>query len=165
VADIVIRDATSEDIDAMAVIYNAAVRTSVATFDLEERGAAYLSQRLRSSGPGDVVLAACVGGEVVGYALSASFRPRPAYRRTKETSIYLAEGARGRGAGRTLYRELLARLDATPEVHTQVAVIALPNDASEALHRSVGFERMGVLRELGHKFGEYVDTAWYQRLV
>ena len=79
-------------------------------------------------------------------------------------SVYLAEGARGRGLGRTLYAALLARLDAAPQVHTQVAVIALPNDASEALHRSLGFERVGVLREVGHKFGRYVDTAWYQRM-
>jgi phosphinothricin acetyltransferase len=49
-------------------------------------------------------------------------------------------------------------------VHTQLAVVALPNDASEALHRALGFERVGVLREVGHKFGRHVDTAWWQRL-
>ena len=49
-------------------------------------------------------------------------------------------------------------------MHTQVAVVALPNDASEALHRAMGFQKVGVLREVGHKFGRYVDTAWYQRM-
>ena len=57
----------------------------------------------------------------------------------------------------------VAHLDAAG-VHTQMAVIALPNDASEALHQSLGFERVGVLREVGCKFGRYIDTAWWQRL-
>jgi phosphinothricin acetyltransferase len=79
-------------------------------------------------------------------------------------SVYVADRARGRGVARTLYAALLARLDAEPSVHTEVAVIALPNDASEALHRAFGFEPVGTLREVGHKFGRYVDTAWWQRL-
>ena len=65
--------------------------------------------------------------------------------------------------GRKLYGELLGRLDAAG-VHTVMAVVALPNEPSEALHRSLGFERVGVLREVGHKFGRWVDTAWWQRL-
>ena len=148
----------------MAAIYDDQVRTSLATFDTEPRGAAYLGDKLAATNTGNVVLVARAGEQLVGYAFSGPFRPRPAYDGTKEVSVYLAEGARGRGLGRTLYAALLARLDAAPEVHTQVAVIALPNDASEALHRSLGFERVGVLREVGHKFGRYVDTAWYQRM-
>jgi phosphinothricin acetyltransferase len=69
-----------------------------------------------------------------------------------------------RGIGRSLYAELLGRLDRLQEVHTQVAVVALPNDASEGLHRAMGFQRVGVLREAGYKLGRYVDTAWYQRM-
>ena len=148
----------------MAGIYDDQVRTSLATFDTEPRGAAYLGEKLAATGDGNVVLVACADEELLGYAFSGPFRPRPAYDGTKEVSVYLAEGARGRGLGRTLYAALLARLDAAPEVHTQVAVIALPNEASEALHRSLGFERVGVLREVGHKFGRFVDTAWWQRL-
>ena len=148
----------------MAAIYDDQERTSLATFDTEPRGTAYLGEKLAAASAGNVVLVACLGGHLLGYAFSGPFRPRPAYDGTKEVSVYLAEGARGRGLGRTLYGALLARLDAAPEVHTQVAVIALPNDASVALHVACGFERVGVLREVGHKFGRYVDTAWYQRL-
>ena len=148
----------------MAAIYDDQVRTSLATFDTEPRGAAYLGEKLASTGAGNVVLALCSGEQLLGYAFSGPFRPRPAYAGTKEVSVYLAEAARGRGLGRIVYAALLARLDAASDVHTQVAVIALPNDASEALHRSLGFERVGVLREVGHKFGRYVDTAWYQRM-
>ncbi|HEV7148562.1 MAG TPA: GNAT family N-acetyltransferase, partial [Pedococcus sp.] len=103
---------------------------------------------------------ACVDDEVVGYAFSGAFRPRPAYAGTKEVSVYVAPTMSRRGVGRSLYAELLGRLDGLSEVHTQVAVVALPNDASEGLHRTMGFHRVGVLREVGHKLGRYVDTAW-----
>ena len=137
----------------------------MATFDTEERGSAYLGEKLAASGPGDVVLVACLDDAVVGYAFSGPFRPRPAYAGTKEVSVYVDAGARGRGVARSLYAALLGRLDAEPSVHTQLAVIALPNDASEALHRAFGFERVGVLRAVGRKFDRWVDTAWYQRRV
>ncbi|NYG05795.1 phosphinothricin acetyltransferase [Phycicoccus badiiscoriae] len=163
-ASVLVRDATGDDLPAMAAIYDEQVRTSVATFDTEPRGAAYLSEKVAATDEGNVVLVACADDALLGYAYSGPFRPRPAYDGTKEVSVYLAEGARGQGLGRTLYAALLARLDAAPGVHTQVAVIALPNDASVALHLSCGFERVGVLREVGHKFGRYVDTAWYQRM-
>jgi phosphinothricin acetyltransferase len=161
---VVVRDATPADLPAMAAIYDDQVRTSVATFDTEPRGAAYLGEKLAAANAGNVVLVAHEGDRLLGYAFSGAFRPRPAYDGTKEVSVYLAAGARGRGLGRTLYAALLARLDAAPDVHTQVAVIALPNDASVALHLAFGFHRVGVLREVGYKFGRFVDTAWYQRM-
>ena len=161
---VVVRDATPADLPAMAAIYDEQVRTAVATFDTQARGAAYLGDKLVHRGGGDIIVVAEQAGEVLGYASSGPFRPRAAYAGTKEVSVYLSNGARGRGVGRQLYAALLARLDAEPSVHTQLGVIALPNDASEALHRAFGFERVGVLREVGHKFGRYVDTAWWQRL-
>ena len=159
-----IRPAQGSDLAAVAAIYNAEVVEGVGTFDTEPRGPEHFAHRLSPELPGDAFLVAFDGDTVVGFAYSGSFRPRPAYAGTRETSVYLASAARGTGAGRALYTELLSRLDAAG-VHTQMAVIALPNDASEALHRALGFERIGVLREVGHKFGRYIDTAWWQRLV
>lgn len=163
-APVRVRDAALEDLPAMATIYDEQVRTSVATFDTEPRGAAYLGEKLAHAGGGDIVLVAHAGDEVLGYAFSGPFRPRPAYDGTKEVSVYVAATARGRGVARVLYATLLERLDGLAHVHTQVAVIALPNDASEALHRAFGFEQVGVLREVGRKFDRWVDTAWYQRM-
>jgi L-amino acid N-acyltransferase YncA len=160
-----VRDATAGDLPAMAAIYDEQVRTSVATFDTEPRGTSYLGEKLASAGGSDLVLVAVRGDEVLGYAFSGPFRPRPAYDGTKEVSVYLAPQARGLGLGTLLYGALLARLDDLPGVHTQVAVIALPNDASIGLHRRHGFVEVGVLREVGRKFGRWVDTAWYQRRV
>ena len=159
-----VRDAGPADVLAMAAIYDEQVRSSLATFDTEPRGEAVLTEKLATTGGGNHVLVATDGAQLLGYAHSGPFRPRPAYAHTKEVSVYVAAPARGRGVATTLYAALLARLDAEPDVHTQLAVIALPNDASEALHRAFGFERVGVLREVGHKLGRYVDTAWWQRL-
>ena len=99
---------------------------------------------------------------MLGMAYAATYRPRPAYDGTRETSVYVAAEARGRGLGRALYDELLGRVDADG-IHVCLAVIAQPNPASEALHAAVGFEHVGTLREVGRKFDRWVDTAWWQR--
>jgi phosphinothricin acetyltransferase len=158
-----IRPAREGDLPAVAAIYNVEVEGGVGTFDTEPKTTAHFAPRLSPTSPGDLFLVAVEGKAVVGFAYSGAFRPRPAYAGTRETSVYLAATARGRGIGSVLYTDLLARLDAAG-VHTAMAVIALPNAASEALHQRLGFERVGVLREVGHKFGRYIDTAWWQRL-
>ena len=104
------------------------------------------------------------GGEVVGFAYSSTYRPRPGYRLTRETSVYLAEQARGRGLGRRLYDVLLPRL-AADGMHVALALVALPNPASVALHEACGFEHLGTMREVGRKFDRWLDTAWYQRIL
>ena len=99
---------------------------------------------------------------MAGYAYSSSYRPRPGYRHTREVSVYLDAAARGQGLGRLLYDDLLARL-AADGVHQVLAVVALPNDASEALHRACGFTRVGLLPEVGRKFDRWIDTALWGR--
>jgi len=155
------RPARDSDLAAVAAIYDHEVRTAISTFDLVPPPASYWEGRLASTEPGDHLLVAEVGGEVLGYAYSASYRPRPAYRLTRETSVYLTEEARGRGLGRRLYDDLLRRLR-DDGVHTAVALVALPNDASLALHRACGFTEIGVMREVGRKFDRWIDTAWLQ---
>jgi L-amino acid N-acyltransferase YncA len=158
-----VRTATAADLPAMTAVYNEAVVHSLATFDTVPRGADHYAAAVASTRPGDHVVVAEAGGRVVGLAYSGTYRPRPAYDGTREVSVYLDPGVRGAGLGRRLYDELLARVDADG-VHTSLAVIALPNPASEALHRAVGFTPAGVLREVGHKFGGWVDTAFWQRM-
>ena len=114
-----------------------------------------------ASGTGEHLLVVANDDEVRGYAESTAFRPRPAYDHTREVSVYLGLDARQQGFGRKLYDDLLARLRADG-IHVALAVIALPNPASEALHRSCGFTEVGVLREAGWKFGTWVDTGWWQ---
>ncbi|HYN66994.1 MAG TPA: GNAT family N-acetyltransferase [Ornithinibacter sp.] len=162
-ADVVLRTATAGDLPALAEIYNDAVLHSVATFDIEPQPPELFADRVASTRPGDHVVVAEAAGRVVGLAYAATYRPRPAYDATRETSVYLAPDARGRGLGRALYDELLRRVDADG-IHVCLAVIAQPNAASEALHAAVGFERVGTLREVGRKFDRWVDTTWWQRV-
>lgn len=160
----IIRPAESADVPAIGAVYGHALRTSVATFDVDDPPAAYWQDKVSSSQPGDHVIVIEEDGAVVGFAYSTAFRPRPAYARTKETSIYLAPDAVGRGLGRLAYTHLLDLLRADG-MHVAVAVVAVPNPASIALHEALGFELVGTLREVGRKFDRWVDTRWYQLLL
>ena len=160
----VIREATEQDLPTIKAIYDHQVETGISTFDTSPPSLDYWDDRLTSTTPGDHLLVAEREGAVVGYAYSSTYRPRPAYDRTRETSVYLAADAVGQGLGRELYDVLLARLRADG-MHIALGVIALPNEASEALHRAFGFERVGVLPEVGNKFDRWIDTAfWALRL-
>lgn len=159
-----VRPATEADLPAIKAIYDVEIRTGISTFATEPPGLDYWRERLESTHPGDHVLVAVDGDDVVGYTYSGSYRPREAYAQTRETSVYLASSARGGGVGRSLYDELL-RLLRADGVRLVVAVIALPNDGSQGLHRACGFERVGVLHDVGNKFGRWIDTElWELRL-
>ena len=158
----VIRTATVADLSQMAEIYNHAVAGGVATFDVDPQPPGHFAERVASRRPGDHVVVAEESGRVVGMAYAVPYRPRPAYDLTRETSVYLAPGSQGRGIGRDIYAELLRRVDGDG-IHVCLAVIAQPNPASEALHRSLGFAPCGTLREVGRKFDRWVDTALWQR--
>lgn len=163
--DYATRSATERDLEYIAAIYNHAVDNSHATFDLEPPDLDYWRARLDGDHPGDHLLVAVdLDDSVVGYAYSASYRPRPAYDPTRETSIYLDKSVRGKGVGMMLYPALLQTM-AVSGVHTAVALVALPNPASESLHRACGFEKTGQLKQVGWKFDQWIDVAWYQRML
>lgn len=156
-----IRDAVAQDLPRLTEIYNHYVTSSLATFDTEPF--ADRSEWFSHYGaPPHWLLVASLDGVVAGYATSSPHRPKAGYRSSVETSVYLDPAATGRGLGHALYRELLARVDAAG-VHRSLAGIAVPNDASVALHERCGFRRVGVFTEVGTKLGRYVDVAWYER--
>ncbi len=158
-----IRDATESDLAAIAEIYAHEVVHEVSTFDLVPPGLDYWLGRLESTDTGNhLVVALNPAGLVDGFAYSAAYRPRAAYAQTRETSIYLAKAARGQGLGRQLYDVLLGRLE-NDGIHTVLALIALPNPGSEALHLGCGYSRVGTLTEVGYKFDRWVDTAWFEK--
>ncbi|WP_203335562.1 GNAT family N-acetyltransferase [Nocardioides limicola] len=159
------RPATDADLPQISGIYAHAVETSHTTFDLEPPDLDYWRARLDGQHPGDHLLVAVDESDaVVGYAYSWSYRPRPAYDTTRETSIYLDSSVRGRGIGKLLYSALLETM-AVSGVHTAVALVALPNPPSEALHLAAGFEKVGQLTQVGRKFDQWIDVAWYQRML
>lgn len=164
-SNVTIRRAVATDLSDIAAIYAHEIANSVATFDLEPPTLSYWEQRLTGGQRGDHLLVAVdADDDVVGYAYSWSYRPRPAYFLTRETSIYLDPSVRGRGIGRVLYPALLETMAASG-VHTAVALVAQPNPASVALHKACGFEHVGSMREVGYKFDQWVDVEWYQRML
>ena len=156
--DLLVRDATRADLASVGAVYDHEARHGISTFDAVGREPEFWAAKLAG---GDPFLVAEVAGAVVGFAYASTYRPRPAYDRTREVSVYLDESARGQGVGRALYADLLERLRAFG-THTALAVVALPNDASVRLHESFGFVPAGRLREVGWKFGTWIDTAFYQ---
>ncbi len=164
-ADFVIRPAVDDDLKDIAAIYAHEIANSIATFDLEPPTLEYWHEKLAGNHPGDHLLVAVDDDEdVVGYAYSWSYRPRPAYSLTRETSIYLDPSVRGHGIGRKLYPALLDTM-ADSGVHTAVALVALPNPGSVRLHEACGFEQVGLMREVGYKFEQWVDVAWFQKML
>jgi len=163
--DFATRIATERDLEAIAAIYSHEVEHSIATFDLEPPDRDYWLAKLAGDHPGDHLLVAVdTSDDVVGYAYSWSYRPRPAYSLTRETSIYLDADVRGRGVGRLLYPALLETM-AVSGVHTAVALVALPNESSQHLHEACGFSYVGTMREVGYKFDQWIDVAWYQKML
>lgn len=159
-----IRPAVRADLEPLTEIYNHYVATAPATFDtrpatVEERRGWF---EQHTGGPYRLWVAAPDSGPPVGWAETGKFRPRPAYDTTVEVSVYLAPGWAGRGLGSRLYRALFDSI-AGERLHRAVAVIALPNPSSVALHSRWGFREVGRLPEVGWKFGRYWDVGLFSR--
>ena len=159
-----IRPAQPADLPTVAALYDREVDVGYATFDTEHRPLEMWQERLASTAPGDRFFVAVDGGDMLGYANAAPYRPKLGYRHTREVSVYLAPDAQGRGLGRSLYDALLASLR-DDGMHVALAGVALPNDASLALHRACGFEEVGTMREVGRKFDRWLDVMWLQKLL
>lgn len=158
-----VRDAGPGDAGAIAAIYNAYVTGSTATFELEPVPDAAMQARIaQMQAHGLPWLVAVEGGTVRGYACATPWRARAAYARSVETSVYLDHAATGRGIGRQVYGALLDRLHASG-VHALIGGIVLPNPASVALHESLGYAYVGTFREVGVKFGRWLDVGYWQR--
>ena len=158
-----VRPGTRRDLAELVHIYNHYVVNSYATFDTEpftvESRAAWLD-RFSDVGPYRL-LVACHGDRVAGCASSGPYRDHPALARTVEVGIYLHPELRTRGIGSALYRSLLDSLR-SEDVHVALAGIALPNDASVALHRKFGFKEVGVFEEYAVKNDSYISSLWMQ---
>lgn len=156
-----IEPARADHAAAIAAIYDAAARATPATFDLEGQAPEWwASAATESTYPFFVAIDA---GEILGFARAGQHKVKPAYGTTCETSVYVAEDARGRGVGRALYDVLLNELDATAGLLLAVAGITLPNPASVALHESCGFSLVGTFHNVGVKLDRRWNVAWYER--
>jgi len=160
-----IRTAGSDDAAAIVAIYNHYVRSTAITFEEEDVAVADMAGRIDEViGAGLPYVAACRDGRVIGYAYASKWKGRCAYRFSVEVSVYLAAESVGAGAGSALYRELFDRL-ARQRIHVAIAGIALPNDASIALHEKFGMRKVAHFQQVGFKFGRWIDVAYWQRIL
>ncbi len=158
----------TEDRHAAAIldIFNDAIVTSTALYDYKPRApesmVGWFATKRANGFP--VIGVEDEAGTLLGFASYGTFRAWPAYKYSVEHSIYIHKDHRGQGLGRTL---LQAIVDAAQqrEVHTLIGGIDAANDASIALHRSMGFEHAGTIRQAGFKFGRWLDLAFYQRIL
>ncbi len=157
-----IRDGAPEDFSRINEIYNWTIVNNHVSFDDEpydlEKRQAWWDAR-------DSDLVCLVGeedGQVIGVAYSSRYQSKSGYRSTVETTIVIDADHLGRGVGTTLLGALLHRLE-NDGFHVAVAIVALPNDASVALHHRLGYETVGVLHEVGYKNAKYWDTMLLQR--
>ena len=161
--EMIVRLASPGDLPELVSIYNHYVTSSHATFDTEpvsaESRAGWFG-RFADIGP-HRLLVATEGDRVLGCASSGPYREHPAFARTVEVGIYLHPDLRSLGIGSALYRPLLDNLR-SENIHVALAGIALPNDASVALHRKFGFTEVGVFEEYAVKNGTYISSVWMQ---
>ncbi len=151
-----VRHATAVDLDRINEIYNQYIVDRHTSFDLEpwpiEERVEWF-KRYRNAGRYQVLVAES-DGRVVGFAASSPFRDKAGYATSVETTVVLDNGVLGRGLGGRLLVALLERLE-LEDIHRVYALIALPNEASIALHERLGYRTIGVLDEVGSKLGSF----------
>jgi phosphinothricin acetyltransferase len=158
------RLATIDDAEATRSIYNVEVTESTVTFDLVPRTLEEQRAWLTARSGAHAVLVAEDAGEIIGFASVSPYRDRPAYSTSVEDSVYVRRDQQGKGVGKLLLAELIT-VATSHGFHTMLARIVGGHDASIALHRSLGFEIVGTEREVGRKFGRWLDVLVMQRLL
>jgi len=161
-SELIVRDATSADYERINEIYNWTIIDNHVSFDTEPWDLARRAEWAAARGDDLHCLVGELDGEVVGVTYSSNYRPKPAYRSSKETTIVLDTAHLGRGFGSVLLSALLARLRSV-DAHRAVAIIALPNDGSVALHLKLGYTIVGTLTDAGMKRGTFYDTMLLER--
>lgn len=160
--DVIIRRVEQGDLPALLDIYNHYIVNTPVTFDLEPRTLAQRQEWLDQFAPVGKYqcFVAARARRAIGWVCSAKFKEKEAYATSIETSIYVAPGEGGKGLGRRLYDTLFDALKGE-DIHRAFGGVTQPNEASVALHKSVGFEHIGTYREIGRKFGRFWDVALY----
>ena len=156
-----IREVTDSDTAAICAIYNPYITGTTITFEEEIVPVEVMKGRIAEITKTHPWIVSEIDGRVVGYAYGAPWKTRTAYRHSAESTVYLDSSYCQRGLGTALYRELIERLRKA-RVHRLMGGIALPNEASVTLHERLGFKKVAHFDEVGWKFGQWIDVAYWQ---
>lgn len=148
----------------IAAIYNHYIVGSHCTFEKVPVSAAIMAERIATVQEKYPWLVIEENGTIKGYAYATAWKQREAYAQTVESTVYVHPDAFGQGYGRKLYSELVQQLK-TGEFHAALGGIALPNDASIALHEKLGFRKVGQLQQVGFKFDRWIDVGYWELLL
>jgi phosphinothricin acetyltransferase len=160
-----IRPATVVDGEPVARIYNHYVTDTIVTFEEEPVSPPEMARRIGQVGTASLPwLVAELADQVVGYAYAGPWHARAAYRFSTEITVYLDHAHVGRRIGSRLYAALFPILRARG-IHAVIGGIALPNPASVALHERCGLAKVGHMKEVGFKFGRWIDVGYWQRIL
>lgn len=163
--NVTVRSARLSDAGALSRIYNYYVTESIVTFEEVPVSPDEIVRRVQEVSAFE--LPWLVGeheGEILGFAYATKWKGRHAYRYSSETTVYIDPGRVGRGIGTRLYMGVLAGLR-DRGIHAAMGGIALPNDASVALHEKLGFRKVAHFTEVGYKFDTWIDVAYWERLL
>lgn len=153
---------TAEDIAAVREIYRPYIEETSISFEYEVPTLEEFAQRVETVTKQYPWLVYEEDGKVIGYAYGMTHRTRTAYQWSVEVAIYVAKDYRGNGVGKQLYKKLFELLK-QQGYKTVFAGMTMPNEKSEALHLSCGFEEIGVFKNIGYKFGQWHSVKWFQK--
>jgi phosphinothricin acetyltransferase len=157
-----IRSVNLTDAAQIAGIYNYYIKTSHSTFELETIDFAEMENRIMKTLDQNYPFFVCEeNSEIVGYAYGRQFRPRRAYQHSIEVSVYIKNGFEGKRIGTHLYKNLFTEISQR-DFHAIIAGISLPNEASIKLHEKFRFEKVAHFREVGFKFGHWIDVGYWE---
>ena len=158
------RLATAADAEAINAIYNHYVRTSAATFQVDDETTEERAEEIRARPANQPLVVLEAGGEIVAWGALSPFRSRCAYRQTIELTVYVRHDCHRRGYGRAIVKDLLRRATSLG-YHSVLAVSCAESVGSIGLLKSLGFEEAGRLREVGSKFGRRLDVVYLQLML
>jgi phosphinothricin acetyltransferase len=162
--DHTIRLATQADLTGMNEIYNHYVLNSTCTYQEEPSTAAEREVWFIAHGPSHPITVAVESGTIIGWSALSPFRSRSAYRRTVENSIYVRHDRQRQGIGSALLADSIDRAKALGH-HTIIAAIDREQAASVQIHERAGFSQSAILKEVGFKFGKWLDVIYLQKML
>ncbi len=162
--ELTVRDATEADLCEIAEIYNHAILHTTATFDTELKTIDQWRKLLARSSKSYPLVVATIGGRVMGWGALKPAIDRPASRFTTENAVYVDPSSQGKGVGTAVMEELVERARQNG-YHAIIALVVSGNAASARLHEKLGFERVGLMREVGWKFDHWLDLIVFERII